>query len=220
MADINNIPLPPAFEEKESIPISPNDEKDPCQIEFGRFLEERVKLNKQYPDLYQRFEKLGYDDVRSIVDIDNEVLKEEIGLKSLHCKAFIRKIKVFESEANIFREWLKKIVSGNQQYSSMDGLIDRLENKGILTFEALYRYVFNKDDLINIIGREFSKISHILWSEIEKQQNDLITSPTPNPAFSSQCTQSIESMQSSTPIIQNNNDEGTNEGNVTNYIDQ
>lgn len=172
------------------------------------------------------------------------MLKEEIGLKLLHCKAFIRKIKVFESEANIvcnnslcivlmnnvkdvnkqFREWLKKIVSGNQQYSSMDGLIDRLENKGILTFEALYRYVFNKDDLINIIGREFSKISHILWSEIEKQQNDLIASPTPNPAFSSQSTpsmQSIQTTQSSNPIIQNNNDEGTNiEGNITNYIDQ
>ena len=69
-------------------------------IQFRRFLEDRVKLNKQYPDLYDRFEKLGYDDIRGIVDLDNETLKEEIGLKAFHCKTFMRKIKVFQNEAN------------------------------------------------------------------------------------------------------------------------
>ncbi len=44
--------------------------------EFIRFLDDRVKLNKQYPDLYNRFEKLNYDDIRMPFDFDNEILKE------------------------------------------------------------------------------------------------------------------------------------------------
>lgn len=92
----------------------------------------------------------------------------------------------------------------------MDGLIDRLENKGILTFESLYRYVLTKEDLVKIIGKEFTKIYGILWNEIENQQKDLMTSQyqnTPNPAFS---TPSIPPVQPNniTPSYQGNEDEG------------
>ena len=120
-----------------------------------------------------------------------------------------------------FHEWLKQIVSGNQQYASMDGLIDRFENKGILTFESLYRYVFTKDDLNDIIGREFAKISYILWREIENQQKELmISSPTPNAAFSTPSINPMSQIQPATPMtnIVSNNEGKPSEGHVTNYI--
>eukprot|EP01083_Nonionella_stella_P290053 986962_1 len=131
-----------------------------------------------------------------IFDFDNEILAE-LNIKTLHCKTFMRKIKVFKAEADVFHKWLKKIVCMNQQYASMDGLIDRLENKGILTFESLYKYVLKKKDLVEIVGKEFNKIVNVLWNEIENQQKDLINNvnhSTPNPAY-----------HVNTPVSPNNN---------------
>ena len=84
-----------------------------------------------------------------------------------------------------FHKWLERIVSGHQQYANINGLIDKLENQGILTFESLFRYVLCKQDLIKIIGKEFSKIHNMLWQEIQNQQSDLMTDViAPNAAFS------------------------------------
>lgn len=60
-----------------------------------------MKLNKQYPDLYEKFEKLGYDNIRFIFDFDQETLTKELNIRSLHCKVFMRKIEVFKAEANV-----------------------------------------------------------------------------------------------------------------------
>ena len=203
-----------------------NSDKDPCQIEFIRFLSDRVKLNKQYPDLHQRFEKLGYDDIRTVFDFDKETLTQEIKIKPLHCKTFMRKIQVFKNEANVFREWLKKIVCKQiymDDITSMDGLIDRLENKGILTFESFYRYILSKDDLIKIIGKQYTKISHILWKEIENQQQELMIPSLPSSSSSSSATPAFSTpsgpqMNAKGSINEGNNN---NEGkvNMTQYIE-
>ncbi len=98
------------------------------------------------------------------------------------------------------------IVNVNQQYASMDGLIDRLENKGTLTFEALYGYVLKKEDLVKRIGKEFNKICQILWNEIQNQQKYLMNNhDTPNPAY--------HMNDNVTPQHQENNDvHGNDEG--------
>ena len=63
----------------------------------------------------------------------------------------------------------------------MDALADRLENEGILTFEALFRHVSSKRDLLDIVGAEFGQTHHALWREMRRRQVDDLQTPSPAP---------------------------------------
>eukprot|EP01084_Bolivina_argentea_P160830 280033_1 len=143
-------------------------DQDPCQIEFIQFLDTKVKLNKQYPNLYDQFKKIGYNDIRLMYNIDEEMLKNNINMKPLHCKVFMKKIELFRTEVDTFKKWIKEQqwgIEDSDYYSNQ--VIDRFRNKGILTFEMLYSSPLNKKDLIQIIGDQFTDICNEIWQNVD-----------------------------------------------------
>ena len=119
-----------------------------------------------------------YNDIRFLKDFDKETL-DEIGLRPLHIKCFMRKIEIYMDEVKLLKEWLEDIVNkqkvkGKFNNVTIDGLIDKFENYGVTTFETLYKYIKTKDDLEKmIIGDDdetkFNKqIYNVLWNEMEK----------------------------------------------------
>eukprot|EP01084_Bolivina_argentea_P250851 420483_1 len=153
---------------------------NPCQTEFKRFLKEKVQLSEYYTDLYDRFASKQYNDIRLIRDIDEKHLKYDIGLNQLHCNVFLKKKEIFLQETKFFQQdWLKQIVEKQKQKGKVnnmtcDGMIDLFENHAILTFDALYEYINNREDLQKIFGEKNNHyIVDVLWDEIKaikKQQ--------------------------------------------------
>ena len=135
-------------------------------------------LGKYYPDLCERFEIAKYDDIRFLKDFDETLLENEILLKGLHVKCFMRKMQVFEEEARLFEEWLERVVAVRKEEHSLtlNVLVDLFENQGITTFEALYRYVSSKEDLEQVVvGKDGDSkfnvmMRDMLWAEIQRVQ--------------------------------------------------
>eukprot|EP01083_Nonionella_stella_P075864 206437_1 len=177
------------FKEEEIVKESPPQAKlHPCQLEFRRFLTERIQLNKYYDDLVERFEMAKYNDIRFLKDFDRDTLTDEIGLRPLHVKCFLRKIEIFMNEVKLFEVWLEEIVMTQKKANQFngvtsEGLMDLFENNGITTFEALYRYIKSKDDLERIMtGEDDLQLTNdmvydVIWNSmdhIEKKQRSRI----------------------------------------------
>eukprot|EP01083_Nonionella_stella_P052830 140020_1 len=154
-------------------------EAHPCQIEFRRFIEDKIQLNKYYNDLTERFERAKYDDIRFLKDFDHDILSDEIGLRPLHVKCFFRKVEIFLNEVSLFQTWLAEMVIKLRTKRKFDkitteGLIGLFENNGITTFEALYLYMKSKQDLERIvsIGDDGAlcnnAVSEMLWKEMHR----------------------------------------------------
>ncbi len=59
------------------------------------------------PYLYELFSAQNYDDIRMIEYFDEDMLKNEIGIKHLiHHKLFLQQCNYFKYEIEQFRKWL------------------------------------------------------------------------------------------------------------------
>ena len=111
----------------------------PCS-QFARFLKDRVKLNRQQPELYDTCDDLGFADIRQLLYWDESALKE-LNMKKPHAQMFMRKVKVFQDEATKVRgmseplshriAWLlcpvQAVVAGHWrgQLERLDGCVGR-----------------------------------------------------------------------------------------------
>ena len=93
------------------------------QKEFERYLKQ-LKLNSYH----DKFVETECDSMRYLVILDENVLKEEIGMSSIHCKLLLNQNKKFIQAKTEFVTWLN-----DNKFSMYQ---DTLENLGVFTFES------------------------------------------------------------------------------------
>ena len=104
---------------------------DKCALKFKEWLFDVVKL-KQY---LTNFEENECNDIRMIEDLDEETIKEDIGIKKkLHCKLILRKAKQFKQGQMEFNN----ILNSNKELKRYKQIF---EDNGILTLQNLHRDV-------------------------------------------------------------------------------
>ena len=76
---------------------------------FKWFLFNSVCFGNYGNDYYNKFVSEGYDDIRMIVDFDEELLCNEILMKKPHVKLMMRKIEQFKNDCDKFRTILQNL---------------------------------------------------------------------------------------------------------------
>ena len=125
---------------------------------FRRFLKEQVFVDTNVANEYfKQFNEWNLDDIRMLMLYDDtaEDLKDDIPTighlinDKLHKKMFMQQVEKYKQNHIHFKKWLNKINLGHLDLV--------LQNKGILTFESLYYFADNQQDLLNILGNNYKK---------------------------------------------------------------
>merc|ERR1712130_967289 len=107
--------------------------------------------------------ELGLNDIRTLQYLDEETMRDEIGINSkIHRKMFVNKISKLTKDSHQFVRWLESIAMSEYE--------DILSGNGIVTFESLYYYVHDANDLLQIIGNENESDARLLWQSTPKMQ--------------------------------------------------
>eukprot|EP01084_Bolivina_argentea_P318137 551662_1 len=138
-----------------------------CAIEFRRFLEEKVFVHKNVADVYyDKFAEQSLNDIRYLDILDDETLKEDIGIEhKIHRKMFIKMKTKYLCDCEKFTNWLKDI-------KMADEYEDSLRFHGIITFDSLYHYVHSSNDLFNIVPNCTKSDAETIWHNTPKMSRN------------------------------------------------
>ena len=106
----------------------------------------------------------GYDDFETMLEFDESILIDEIGMNKLHFKKFQRRIKRFKENHDIFTKWLVNELN-MKDYES------KLTNDGIMTFELFYNTFQNINELIKYLDNHKND-ANILWNSLPKNKRN------------------------------------------------
>eukprot|EP01084_Bolivina_argentea_P123851 219475_1 len=143
--------------------LGPSNKMPSVKKEFRRFVENKVVSDKGIAnEYYNNFVKGSMNDIRFVGLIDENVLKNEIGMSNtIHRKMFMQQQEKFLNDCKKFDKWLEEIIM-QSEYG------DVLSGNGILTFASLYYYVHDVDDLVKIIGEHNRSDADFMWRSTPK----------------------------------------------------
>ena len=140
---------------KESI------ECNPVSMRFKEFIDERVQM----PYLYELFSAQHYDDIRMIEYFDEDMLKNEIGIKNLiHRKLFLQQCTDLKYEIEQFRKWLVDRLQ-------LRRYLPVFEANGLITMSHITKEINSQSDFelkLKIVNRNHQQV---LWQELQTYES-------------------------------------------------
>ena len=133
-----------------------------CEIEFERFVKEKVVSGPAGQYYVDRFNEKKINDIRLIEFIDYTFLKTEIGMNELHIRMMLKKVEKFKKDVVIFRSWLHSLKMYDEYY-------EKFEMNGIVTFELFYHYIISAQDIIDLFGKQNLIDAMYLFDNTPKQ---------------------------------------------------
>ena len=179
-------------------------ECNPVSQRFKIFIDERVQM----PYLYELFSKQHYDDIRMIEYFDEDMLKNEIGIKNLiHRKLFLQQCNDLKYEIEQFRKWLVDRLQ-------LRRYLPVFEANGLITMTHIANEINSQSDFelkLKIVNRTHQQV---LWQELQTYESaindsDYIKS-NPNLIINDDDNKSNNSSRPSTPNKGNNNNNNNN----------
>ena len=137
-------------------------QKNRCQLEFERFVLEKVADGGAGQEYIERFDEKHIDDIRILEFVDYDFLKKEIGMQEMHIRMMLKKIDKFKRDMRAFTEWMHSLKLFGEYF-------DKLEKYGIITFDLFYERIKQAQDLTDIIGKENAVDAMYLFQNTPKQ---------------------------------------------------
>ena len=139
-----------------------------CEIEFERFVKEKVVSGAAGQYYVDRFNQKKINDIRLIEFIDYTFLKTEIGMNELHVRMMLKKIEKFKKDMLIFINWLHSLKMYDEYY-------EIFEMNAIITFDLFYNQIRTHKDIINLLGKHNIIDAMYLFNNTPKQnrQNNI-----------------------------------------------
>lgn len=117
------------------------------------------------PYLFDLFASQHYDDIRMIEYFDDEMLRNEIGIKNLiHRKLFLQQCADFKFEIKQFKEWLTQRVQ-------LRRYLPTFESAGLITMTDITAAILSQSDFalkLKIVNRNHQAI---LWQELQSYES-------------------------------------------------
>ena len=121
-------------------------------------MREYVFINDEYlvNRYFMIFRGLGLDSIRllQLKDVSGFIMDQN------DADQFRKGVNKFQSEYKRFMKWLRWLDIG--------GIDIIMSTAGILTFNSLFYYVKDEQDLVRIIGNEYQSAAIIIWNSIQK----------------------------------------------------
>merc|ERR1712176_1282065 len=154
-------------------------ECNPVSMRFKTFIEDRIQM----PYLYELFSKQHYDDIRMIEYFDEDMLKNEIGIKNvIHRKLFLQQCNDLKYEINQFRKWLVDRLQ-LRRYLTV------FEANGLITMSHVSKAINAPSDFelkLKIVNRNHQQI---LWQELRSYESAINDSEYVKSPFSEESKQ-------------------------------
>eukprot|EP01083_Nonionella_stella_P250671 865760_1 len=136
--------------------------KHQCEIEFERFIKEKIALGPIGQVYVERFNKKQINDIRLLEFVDAAFLKTEIGMNVLHSRMMLKKIDEFKRDMTVFANWLK-------QLGLYDEYFGTFEMNGVITFDLFYHHAKNIQSIADMIGKQNLLDAMYLFHNTPKQ---------------------------------------------------
>eukprot|EP01084_Bolivina_argentea_P292944 503767_1 len=133
------------------------------QKRFKEFVFKNNNFHEFAHIYYTTMVKNGCDELGMLLDFDEDMLKKDFKMKSIHCKQFMRNIEQFKKDNTIFENWIDEMIQMNE-YKAV------LYQNGVMTFEIFYNQFKSYADIMQIIGDENEFDAKMLWNKSPKIQ--------------------------------------------------
>ena len=136
--------------------------KNQCQLEFERFVREKVADGGAGQEYIERFDEKQINDIRILEFVDYDFLQKEIGMQEMHIRMMLKKIDKFKRDMGAFTQWMHSL-------QLFDEYFEKLEKYGIITLDLFYEQIKRPQDLTDIIGKENAVDAMYLFHNTPKQ---------------------------------------------------
>eukprot|EP01084_Bolivina_argentea_P057779 105542_1 len=124
-----------------------------CKEEFNRFLASSIPNG--ISKYLQQFQQNEMDDIRYSKVLDDDVLKNEIKMKTIDRKLFVEKISKYNDDRNSFEKCLESL-NMLEKYQTI------FENNGIASFWSFHHFIKSMNSLQKLIQNDTD--ANILWN--------------------------------------------------------